>query len=295
MKVNKIAMELLRGAWFMQVEAVSTYAPIAYDYLYGNNRQLSIADAKPEAVLSVLSNTGKNIRPDEEGKIDIPKGSVAVIDAIGVLTKYGDWCTYGALDIVNALKFADQHPNIIGSVLNIDGPGGSTGSIAPFLEFGKTKRKPVVGLCDTTCSAHLYSVLGATDYIMADNNISALFGSIGIVMSWIDNRKYLEEKGYVFHEVYPDESEHKNESFRLAMEGKYDMIKKEMLSPAAIQFQNFVKEKRPSLKVDHPGLLTGKTFRAEEALSLGLIDKIGSLESAVQMVQMLSEMKGTNF
>lgn len=291
MKVNKIAMELLRGAWFLQVEAMSTYAPIAYDYLYGNNKQLSINDAKPEAVLTVLSDTGKVIRADEEGRIDVPKNSVAIIDAVGILTKYGDWCTYGAIDITNALKFADQHPNIKGSVFNVDGPGGSVGSIAPFVDFGKTKTKPVVGLYDAAYSAHLYGMLGAVDYVMADNDISSTIGSIGIVLQWIDNRKYLEEKGYVFHEVYPEESKHKNESFRLAMEGKYDMIKKEMLSPAAIQFQEFVKSKRPNLKADHPGLLTGKTFRAQEALELGLIDKIGSLESAIEMIHMLSEIK----
>lgn len=290
MKVNKIAMEMLRGAWMLQPEALSVYAPIAHDYLYAN-KQLSIADAKPESLFTVLGKNGQTIRPNKEGQIDIPKGSVAIVDAVGVLTKYGDWCTHGAVDIVNALQFADQHPNIVGTVFNVDGPGGSVQAIGPFVEFGKTKTKPVVGLFDTACSAHLYAMLAVSDYIMADNNISATIGSVGIMISWMDNRKYLEEKGYVFHEVYADQSQHKNESFTLAMAGKYDMIKQEMLNPTAIQFQDFVKQKRPNLKQDTPGLLTGKTFGADKALEVNLIDKIGSMDEAIKMVGILSEMK----
>ncbi|MDM1514513.1 S49 family peptidase [Myroides odoratimimus] len=289
MKVNKIALEVLRGAWMLQPEALRVYAPIAHDYLYGN-KQLRLDDAKPDAIFTAYNN-GRAIRANEDGAIDIPKGSIAVIDCVGVLTKYGDWCTYGAIDIINALQFADAHPNIVGILFNVDGPGGSVAAIGGFVDFGKTKTKPVVAICDTACSAHLYVMLAIADYIIADNNISATIGSIGVMLSWVDNRKLLEDLGYVFHEVYPDESQNKNEAFRLAMEGNYDMIKAEMLSPAAIQFQNFVKEKRPNLKADHPGLLTGKTFGADEAVKIGLIDKVGSREEAINMIYILSEIK----
>lgn len=291
MRVNKITMEILRGTWFLQPGALSTYGPIAYNLLYGEQKSKAEIP-EPEAILTVITKQGNSIRPlESETRPDIPQGSIAVVDAIGVLTKYGDWCTYGALDIVAALRYADSHPNIVATVFNVDGPGGSTGGISPFVEFGKTKKKPVVGIYDTSCSAHLYAMLAVSDYVMASNNISSLVGSIGVVASWADNRKYLEGLGFVFHEVYPEESKHKNEVFRLAMEGKYDMIKKEMLSPAAIQFQNFVKEKRPQLVVDHPGLLTGKTFGADEALKVNLIDKIGSFEEAVEIAKMMSEIK----
>jgi hypothetical protein len=46
------------------------------------------------------------------------------------------------------------------------------------------------------------------------NNVSAAFGSVGIVASFAD--KHLESLGYVFHEIYLKESEHKNEAIQLA-------------------------------------------------------------------------------
>ncbi|MGG5599312.1 S49 family peptidase [Myroides sp. C8-3] len=291
MKVNKIASEILRGEWFFHPESIQSYAPIAYNYMYGNNTQLRVDDARPQAVFTAYTSNGKLIRPDENGQLEIPKGSIAVIDCVGVLIKYGDWCTYGALEIVNALKFADDHPNIIGTVFNVDGPGGSVASVGPFIEFGKNKKKPVVALCDFAASAHLYAMLAVADYVMADNNVSAMIGSIGVVITWMDNTKYLEEKGYKVHNIYADESEDKGKAYTEAMKGNYDIVKKDLLNPAAVQFQEFVKFKRPELKVKHPGLLTGKTFGADESVEIKLIDRVGSMTEAKQMVQILSEIK----
>ena len=52
--------------------------------------------------------------------------------------------------------------------------------------------------------------------------------------------------GVKFHEIYADQSENKNESFRLALEGDYTKIRQESLNPMALRFQEEVKEKRIS-------------------------------------------------
>ncbi len=161
---------------------------------------------------------------------------------IGAMIKYGDYCSYGADEIVSALEAANNNPNIEAIILNVDGPGGSVSSIGPFQQFAAKKQKPIVGYYDECCSAHLYAMLLVSDYVMAQNDVSAQIGSVGVVLSWADNQKYLEKAGYTFHEVYPKESEHKNEAFRLAMEGNYELIKEEMLSPIAIKFQEAVKQ-----------------------------------------------------
>lgn len=291
-KFIRLAIELQRGAWAISPGALELFGPLAYKIVTGTN-DFSEID-KTESCLSFYDSNFNRLRADENGFTDVPEGSVAVVEMIGPLLKYGDWCTYGADDIIQALEYADNHPNIVGTVLKVDGPGGSVGAVGPFIEFGKRKKKPIVALYDQACSAHLWTMLAICDYIMAENNISSLIGSIGVVLHWIDNRKYLESIGYEFHEVYPEESKHKNEATRLAMEGKYDMIKKEMLSPLAIQFQNFVVEKRPKLNTKEVGVLTGKTFGADKALELGFIDAIGSFREARMMVEMLSELQLNN-
>lgn len=292
MKFNKLALDIQRGVWAISPEALAIYGPIAYEIVSGK-RELQAID-KPQSCLSFVDANLKPLMQDRDGFTEIPEGSIAVIEMIGPLLKYGDWCSYGANDIALALEYADNHPNIIGTILKVDGPGGSVASVGPLVEFAKRKKKPIVGLYDQSCSAHLWVMLALCDHVMADNNISSQIGSVGVMLSWADNRKYLESIGYEFHEVYPEESKHKNEAARLAMEGKYDLIKKEMLSPMAIQFQDFVKAARPQLKYKETGVITGKTFFANDALDLGFIDGIGTMADAKEMIHIISEMKQLN-
>jgi protease-4 len=292
MKINPLLNELARGLWYMSFEGLQTWGPVAHKIMNGETFTLNggNVDAEPRSLISYMSDSGSRIVPDQEGAV--PPGTIAVVDMIGAIIKYGDWCTYGADEIVGVLKANDANPNIVAQILNIDGPGGAVSAVAPFVEFGLTKTKPVIGLVDLCCSAHLYAAVTCTDHIMASNDISATIGSIGVVLSWVENKKYLTDTfGYNFHEVYPVESADKNKAFSLAMEGKYDMIKTEMLSPMAIKFQDTVKAHRPNLKANEPGVLTGKTFSADKALGLGLIDSIGSMKQAINLAIMMSEMK----
>lgn len=279
-------MDVMRGEWLMSFPGLQAYAPIAHKLITGE--QVSF-DAQAGALMSVVDANGKMLNPDEDGALEVPKGSVAIVRMIGAIIKYGDWCTYGADEIVGALRAAENNPNIIGTVLLIDGPGGAVSAIGPFKEFAKTKTKPVVALADQCCSLHYWAMCAVADRKMADNDVSALFGSIGVVCSFADNREYLEKLGYKFHEIYPEESKHKNEAFRLALKGDYHLIVKEQLSPIAIKFQAAVRQACPNLK-EEVGVLTGKTFPADEALRLGMIDKIGSQDEAVQLVHVLSEL-----
>lgn len=287
MKVNPLLNELSRGIWAMSFEGLQFWGPIAHKIMLGEDFKLNPQGTEPKSLLSFRNDSG---RPIEVQNGQVPEGSIAVVDMIGAIIKYGDYCTYGAEEIVAALQYADSNPNIVATVLNIDGPGGSVSAIAPFKAFGQTKTKPVVGLYDQCCSAHLYAMLTCVDHVMASNDISATIGSVGVVLSWRDNKKFLESLGYVFHEVYPDESENKNEAFRLAMEGKYEMIKKEMLSPMAVNFQDAVKAARPKLDLKEPGVLTGKTFNTDKAIGIGLADSMGTMKDAINLALTLSEM-----
>ena len=288
MKVNPLLQDLSRGLWAMSFEGLNFWGPLAHKLLSGETID---APLEPKSLLSVFDAKGNPVARNEDGDIAAPKGSVAVINIKGALIKEGDWCTYGALEIVDALLAADRNPNIIGTVAYFDGPGGAVSAVAPFQAFAKVKTKPIIGLYDQCCSAHLWAMLAISDHVMAENDISAIIGSCGVVLSFVDNRQYLEKLGYKFHEIYPEESKAKNEAFTLALEGKYDLIKKEMLSPLAIKFQDAVKTARPNLKLDEPGVITGKTFFTDHAIEIGLTDSKGTLTDAIERVKIMSEMK----
>lgn len=308
MKLNHLLMDIARGEWLMSFEGLQVYAPIAHQLITGQqvtvDKQSIVQKFFKESLttetaaeingrlLTVLDKTGKSLATNEDGLYDaIPKGAVAVVNMIGAAVKYGDWCTYGAEDIAGALRQADNNPNIRFTIFVIDGPGGAVSAIGPLLDFKATKKKPVIGLADQCCSLHFWALVAICDHKLASNDVSALFGSVGVVCNFIDNREYLESLGYKFHEIYPDESKHKNEAFRLALEGKYDMIKEEHLSPLAKKFQGAVVAGCSNLKQNVEGVLTGKTFPADQALEYGMIDGIGGMGKALEMGEVLSDIK----
>lgn len=282
MKTNVLLNELVRGMWLMGPHEVSGFAPLVHGILSRNTVPENISTEKLDVLMmdeigTVLNSAGEN----EASKI-------AMVSMIGPVMKYGDWCTYGADEIVGMLDKANNDETVKGIIFYIDGPGGAVSAINPFMDFASRKKKPVVVLSDMAASLHYWTACAVADHIMGENVVSGRFGSVGVVSSFVDAKKHWEEKGYNFHEIYPEESGEKNKVFQLALEGKYDRIKAEHLSPIATKFQAAVREARPNLK-ENPGVLTGATFTTEEALSLGMIDSIGNMSKAIEMVNVLAE------
>lgn len=287
MKVNPILQDIYKGQWLLDAHSVTSFAPIIAKILEGKEVLFQKTDA---SLLGFTDKNGKNLKADDDGVVEITPGSVAHIDMNGPIVKRGGLCSYGADDIVRALRIANGNKNVKGIVLHIDGPGGSVNAIGPFLQFAKEKSKPVIGLIDSAYSAHYWAAVAVCDVLLADNDVSFGVGSVGVVFSFMDTKPVLEAKGYVFHDIYPDESKHKNEAFHLARAGEYDMIKAEMLAPMARKFQSAVKQGRPGL-IEATGVLTGKTFDYEKAREYKMVDGLASVTGAIEQLDLLIELK----
>lgn len=283
MKINKLLNEIIKGQWLLDSQFVDSAAPYVHSFLTGGNLAMP-PFSREEPSIQMLDDHGGVISDASEKK----KDKVAVVSMIGPIHKYGDCCSNGAVDIVNMLDRANSDETVKGIVFIVDGPGGAVSAINSFVGFASRKKKPIVVLSDTACSLHYWTACAVGDHIMGENNISGRFGSVGVVCSFVDTKAHWEEKGYKFHEIYPSESSEKNKVFQLAMDGKYDRIKEEHLSPLAQKFQAAVRAARPNLK-EETGVLTGATFETEKALELGMIDSIGNMQKAVEMVNVLSE------
>lgn len=286
MRINSLYNEIIKGLWLLDVHQIELYAPLIEKILSGEKIE---SDKKESAaVMNIVNGNGGKLKTGENDEVIVPEGSIANVLMEGEITKNGNWCAYGAKDIVNGLYQAQAFKNVDATILHIDGPGGSTSSIGPFREFAKNKTKPIIGLVDQALSLHYWAAVTVCDYIIADNDVSSRFGSVGVVANWVDAQPVMEEKGYKFHTIYPPESKHKNEAFHLAREGKYDMIKKEILSPMAIKFQDGVKAALPNLRHEETGVITGKTFDADKSLGLGMIHAIGGYKDALEMAHKLA-------
>jgi len=217
----------------------------------------------------------------------LPAGSIAGFGVSGTMLKHGTLCTYGTEEIAAQMMAAAHHKNISGALVDLDSGGGGVNSIAPLSEAVRKFRalgKPVLFHIDNAYSAG-YWFASEGNHIMAQNDISAGAGSIGVMMSFADVKGYYEAKGYKMHTIYAPESEEKNATYELALEGKYDKIKTEDLSPLALRFHEAVKENRGSkLNLADASILKGKTYSARASVANGLIDSIGTKDDAVQML-----------
>lgn len=239
----------------------------------------AITATTPEASASVAGSFAK-----------APKDSVAIISLRGDMMKEGTMCSYGTEEIAAVIREAADATPIIGIRLDIDSGGGTVDAIAPMLDaiaYSQSKGKPVVASCDL-CASAAYYVACHCNRIMANNSLSAEFGSIGVMMQFPDYAKYYEEKGIKIHTIYSNLSTYKNAPFEAARKGEYASIKTEQLDPLARQFQEAVKSHRPNLDENIEGILNGRMFYAADAKKHGLIDQIGTAAEATKLVRRLA-------
>lgn len=279
--------ELLTGQWLMSYSGLLQLGH--FFKTLPNEAQDAKEKDRSQNLLSFYNENYERIMPRDVS--EIPEGSIGVVNIVGPMAKYGSWWMLGANEVIWQLDFLNNLQNIVAIVINVDGPGGSVAAIPSFMDFASRKRKPIVALCDASLSLHRWIPDAIADYQIAANNICARFGSVGVVSSWMDATKYYEDMGITMHEVYPDESKHKNEIWRALKEdeakGK-QMLKDMQLSPMAQQFQEAVKQAHPNL-LEEEGVLTGRTFSAEDAVRIGFINKIGNMKEAMLTAKALAE------
>ena len=91
-------------------------------------------------------------------------------------------------------------------------------AIAPLVDailYARGKGKAVVAHCDLCASAAYYAASYCNE-IIAANEVSAEFGSIGVMMSFPDYAKYYESAGIKVHTIYSNLSDYKNAPFEAA-------------------------------------------------------------------------------
>lgn len=286
MKYSYLAFSLLRSKWFMHPQIALAQGRFVSSILAGQ----SFDHERDPIELTVISKQGSRhtLMRSEDDKLDsiydnAPEGSVAVIPIKSQMLKQDTLSSYGTETMSMFLHEAADHPKIAAAILDFDTGGGSVDSIPPVLDAIKytQERMPVIGLADMAASAGYYSI-AATDLVVAGNDISSEFGSIGVMMSFADVQPVWEKEGVVFHTIYAPESNFKNLPFEKALKGEYDLIKKEELSPLARKFQQDVRNFRGGkINLSTKGILNGRMFYAKDAIKVGLADEIGNLDHAV--------------
>ena len=207
----------------------------------------------------------------------LPEGSVAVIELEGVLYS---WNTFA---LERWLLMAEQNEKICGVVLWINGPGGMVAHVDVVASTIKDMTKPVATfVAGMMASAHFW-IGTAADRIFVASPLCEV-GSVGVMVTWASWKKYFEKNGIDVRDIYPDSADLKNFEYRALEEnGDEDPIKQQL----ELLHEVFARTVADNLGIEYDPklpLFRGQIFTGTEALELGYVDQLGTLQDAVTWV-----------
>lgn len=252
--------------WVIQPEGLETVLAIANGM------------GDPEALQAKMGRPLENTR-----RVSVRDG-VAIIPVTGPIFRYANLFTEisGATStgvLARDIQTALDNPYITGIVLEMNSPGGeATGinELAKQIRAG-TKRKPIVAYGGGSVASGCYWLAAACREIVVDE--SAMLGSIGVVMSYLDTRKRDEKSDVRAVDIVSSQSPDKRvdpntDEGRTKVQSIVDAMADVFVSAVA-DFRKTTPEKVLS-DFGRGGVLIGR-----DAVKAGMADRTGSLETVI--------------
>lgn len=214
-------------------------------------------------------------------KIDGEK--VGIIELTGVITD--------SKDIISDLKRFREDDSVKAIVIRIDSPGGGVGpSQEIFREIRKTVTfKKVVASMGAMAASGGYYVAAGTNGIVA--NPGTITGSIGVIIGFTNIQKLLSKIGLVPVVIKSGKYKDTGSPGREMTEDEKEVLQN-FVNNIHQQFVRAVAEGRKMDQSDIESLADGRIFSGEEAKNLGLVDRLGNLEDAIEWAGRMVGIKG---
>ena len=221
--------------------------------------------------------------PGEHQKPSI-RENVAVLPIHGMMTKNGNLSAHGTKDISSAIAFANKDPNINSIVLDIESSGGTVDGTADLAQAVRDSKKPIVSYVDSIAASAAFWVASQTDEIIVSGTNSPKVGSIGAMYLHTDSSKVLSKKVGDLKIIRAPQSVDKarvNALEPLTEDLEFGI--REDLKAITAEFINTVKEGRGArLNTGEENIFTGKMYPGSEAVKMGMVDREGTFQDAVQ-------------
>ena len=239
---------------------------------YKNNSFLSVEKTEENYLFALNGQFNQSI---EKGADKFP----VVLNISGPIVKHTDWNYIGTQTYIKILKNLENDPSVSGVILNIDSGGGMVSGTAELADFIFGMETPTISWSNGYMCSAAQKIGGAAKFRMASPYADA-FGSIGTMLHHQDMTGIFEKLGAKIHEVYAPQSTEKNFEYRQLIKGNEKPFEDE-LAINADNFINSIKKYYGDKLIDDGHVFKGKTYNPEEALKIGLIDEIGTLEDAL--------------
>lgn len=208
---------------------------------------------------------------------------VGVVEISGIITDAGD-------TIRNIRKYREDD-SIKAIVLRIDSPGGVVGPAQEiYREVRKTVvEKKIIASMGAVAASGGYYVAAGTDGIMA--NPGTITGSIGVIIGYTNFEEILQKIGLYPVIVKSGEFKDMGSPVRKMTEREKKLLQ-DFVNSTHRQFVAAVAEGRKMDPAKVRSVADGRIITGEDAKSLGLVDRLGNIEDAIEWAGRMGGIKG---
>jgi protease IV len=213
---------------------------------------------------------------------DVSTPHTAVISIQGEIAAGAD---ASAEFVVSAMRAAFEDEGAKAVVLLINSPGGSPVQAGIINDEIKRLRgiynKPVYAVVEETCASAAYYIAAGADQIFVDK--ASIVGSIGVLMDGFGFTGLMEKLGVERRLLTAGENKGFLDPFSPQTE-KQRAFALAMLNQIHQQFIAVVKEGRGDRLKETPEMFSGLFWSGQQAIELGLADKLGNLDYVAREV-----------
>ena len=233
-------------------------------------------------LLSLIIALG--MRGSDLAGLDMGRGEkVGVIEITGVIAD--------ARDILAQLKGFREDGDIKAIVIRVDSPGGVVGpSQEIYREVMRTRStKKVIASMGAVAASGGYYVIAGADGIMA--NPGTITGSIGVIMEYTNFQELFQKIGLSPVVIKSGKFKDAGSPVR-KMTPEEERILKDFVDRLHQQFVAAIAEGRQMDLATVQKLADGRIYTGADAKEIGLVDRIGNMEDAIDWAGELAGIEG---
>ena len=267
--MGKALEAVMRTHWACTPECLETVIAVA-----------SRAFEKPEAV---LQQRGDSL-DSASWRVQMRDG-VAVIPVRGVIFRHAnlmtEYCGGTSIErLATDFGAATASDDVRAVLLDVDSPGGEVTGIHELAGQirATSAHKPVVAYVGGMAASAAYWLASAAREVIADR--TAILGGIGVVAAWADDSKAREAQGIRRYEIVSSQSPKKRldpagDAGRAEIQAMLDGLADIFIADVACH-----RKTTPGTVAENYG--RGGVLLAEQAIAVGMADRIGSLEGLIK-------------
>jgi signal peptide peptidase SppA len=233
-------------------------------------------------------DAGKVLAARETAKLNKVEGDIAIINVFGVIAQrlnvLAEMFGIGvSTEQVGRLFDSAMASDDVGAVvLNIDSPGGTTSGVLELADkiFKARGTKPIVAIANSIAASAAYWIGSAAEQFAITPGGDA--GSIGVFYMHFDMSKFNEQEGlaveYIHAGKYKIEGNPDNpldDEARAALQADvnawYEMF-----------VESVARHRKVTTRAVKSGFGEGRTVRAQEAVTEGMVDRVATLETVIR-------------